>query len=78
MPFFNGIGPAELVIIGILGLPLVLLAVVALAIMRRDRGAWVPPDDPRAVLAERLARNEITPEEFDVAMRALGYGDPES
>ena len=33
-----------------------------------------PPPDPRAILAERLARGEITPGEFDTAMRALGYG----
>jgi hypothetical protein len=28
--------------------------------------------DPRATLAERLHRGEITREEFDVAMRAMG------
>lgn len=34
-------------------------------------------EDPRAVLAERLALGEITRAEFDTAMHALGYGDPE-
>ena len=32
--------------------------------------------DPRAILAERLAKGEISQDEFDTAMRALGYGGP--
>lgn len=32
--------------------------------------------DPRAILAHRLSRGEITPQEFDTAMRALGLSDP--
>ena len=32
-----------------------------------------PATDPRAILAQRLANGEITPDEFDIAMRALGY-----
>ena len=36
-----------------------------------------PPADLRAVLAERLARGKITPDEFDTAMQALGYGGSE-
>ena len=30
-------------------------------------------DDPKVILANRLARGEITPEEYKAAMAALGY-----
>jgi uncharacterized membrane protein len=32
--------------------------------------------EPRAVLAERLARGEITKDGFETAMRALGWPKP--
>ena len=34
------------------------------------------PSDPRAVLDARLARGEITRDEYDTAMRALGLSGP--
>lgn len=36
----------------------------------RPPAGWGP--DPRAVLGDRLARGEITLDEYDTAMRALG------
>ncbi len=32
-----------------------------------------PAQDPRVTLADRLAKGEITREDFDTAMRALGF-----
>lgn len=42
-----------------------------------DAGRKLRRPDPRAVLAERLALGQITHEEFETAMRALGYTTPE-
>jgi uncharacterized membrane protein len=68
----SGIGSvvALLLVFAVYGLPF--LAVVW--VIRALRQARRP--DPRAVLAERLARGEITRDEFDTAMRALGLPDP--
>jgi uncharacterized membrane protein len=72
MPFT--IGPAEVIVVlveaALIALPVVLLIVVVRAVASRTTARSTP--DPRAVLAERLARGEITRAEFDTAMRALG------
>jgi hypothetical protein len=49
---------------------------VAWWIFGRDDVATAPSQDPRAVLATRLTQGEISREEFDTAMRALGFGAP--
>ena len=73
-----GIGVGEVAVIGI-GVVAVLvfglgfILVVSWGVVRLFAGSSSP--NPRAILADRLARGEITREEFDTAMRALGYGD---
>jgi uncharacterized membrane protein len=78
--FMGGIGPVELIIVALSGLftlaiP-VAIVVLLVVLVRRANQAPRPPagwgPDPRAVLADRLARGEITRDEFDTAMRALG------
>jgi uncharacterized membrane protein len=82
MPFINGIGPGEIIILFIIaamiGVPILVLVLVVRGsrpVSPQAGPSWGTAD-PRAVLAERLARGEITREEFDTAMRALGYLPP--
>ncbi len=86
MPF--NIGPGELIILliifAMMALPLVVLVLVVRA-MRSGPPATVPwapiatpassTLDAQTLLAERLARGEITHDEHDTAMRALGMSD---
>ncbi len=76
MPF--NVGPAELVIVvliaAMIALPIVIIVLLARGAFRTPAGPMAP--DPRVVLAERLARREITQDEFDTAMRALGFATP--
>ena len=51
----------------------VLPASIVIALIRAIRNRR---PDPRTILAERLARHEITQDEFETAMRALGLPDP--
>lgn len=70
------IGEVALGAVGVIPLLAIMLGIflaTSWGIVRLFTGASSP--DPRAILAERLARGEITPEAFDTAMRALGYGD---
>ena len=68
MPFSMGLGEQLVVlVVGVMTLALPIAIVVLLV-----RVARRPAPDPRALLAERLARGEITRDEFDAAMRALG------
>ncbi len=61
-----GLSPLHLLlIIAIYAVPVAFIALLVMAVRRR-------PPDPRAVLADRLARGEINREQFDVAMGALG------
>jgi uncharacterized membrane protein len=82
------IGPGELILVlimfAMLGIPVVILVLVVRS-MRSSPPApvpWAPvtgassaAPDPRAILAERLARGEITRDQFDTALRALGFAD---
>ena len=86
MPF--NIGPGELILLivmfAMLGIPVVILVLVVRS-MRSSPPASVPwapatsvspaAPDPRAILAERLARGEITRDQFDTAIAALGFAD---
>jgi uncharacterized membrane protein len=69
-----GVSPFDLLftilIVAVYAVPVL----IVLLLVRVLRAARRP--DPRAVLAERLARHEITQQEFDTAMRALGLPDP--
>jgi uncharacterized membrane protein len=74
MPF--GVGGLEFVVlllaVALFAVPIILALLLARAATGRSSAPRSP--DPRAVLADRLARHEITQAEFDTAMRALGYG----
>ena len=64
------IGPTELILVLVIALMVFVIVVAALKLVAGPRPA---PPDARAVLADRLARGEISQDEFDAAMRALGY-----
>jgi len=64
------IGATELIIVLVIALIVFAIVVGALKLVAGQRPQ---PPDPRTVLADRLARGEITKDEFDAAMRALGY-----
>lgn len=70
MPFGASLG--ELLMVGIVGVLTVAIPVVVIVLLVQ---AGRRPPDPRTTLADRLARGEITREEFDVAMRALGLSE---
>ncbi len=61
-----------LVIAALVLAPVVILGMLLVAVRRREQ------PDPRALLAERLARGEISREDFDTAMRALAAGQASS
>ncbi len=67
-----GLSPIHLILILTVG-ALVLGPIVVLVLFLRAAQGHQRPD-PRAVLADRLARGVITPDEFATAMRALGLG----
>ena len=71
MPLDIGVG--ELLMVAVVGVMTVALpiAVIVLLVQAGRR----PATDPRATLADRLAKGEISREEFDTAMRALGLSD---
>ncbi|HEY4189388.1 MAG TPA: hypothetical protein VGM28_03125 [Candidatus Limnocylindrales bacterium] len=84
---FN-VGPGEIIILAILalmmGLPVLVLVIVVRSMRRGppEPVPWAPSAgspmsalDARTVLAERLARADITEDEFHTAMRALGIAD---
>ncbi len=74
MPF--DIAPAELLVVMITAAMLIAVPVlVILAAKAILRPSQPTTPDPRAVLADRLARGEISRDEFDTAMRALGFSD---
>lgn len=64
-------GPIELIailaIVALIAIPVLLL----LALLRYLSRPAAP--DPAVILNGRLARGEITPDEFETAMTALGY-----
>ena len=59
-----------LVILAEFAIPILVIVLIVRYVMRRNR------PDPRVILAERLARGEISREQFDTAMQALGLGGP--
>jgi uncharacterized membrane protein len=71
MPFT--IGPAELIVVLIvavlIAVPMLPVVVIAQAVASGSAARLAP--EPRAVLAARLARGEISRAELDTAMRAL-------
>jgi uncharacterized membrane protein len=71
MPF--NAGPAELIMILVVAFMTLALPVAVVLLLIRAGKRSDP--DPRVTLADRLAKGEITREEFDTAMRALGYGE---
>jgi uncharacterized membrane protein len=69
-----GLTPLHLLLVLVIAaIWVVPIVVIVLAVARVRRPG---PPDPRAILAERLARGEITREQFDAAMQALGIGVP--
>jgi uncharacterized membrane protein len=72
---FN-VGPTELGIVLVIALIVIGLAFAGLKLLSGPSRPVTPSPDPRALLADRLARGEITRDEFDTAMRALGYPAP--
>ena len=72
---FN-VEPTELAIVLVMALVVVGVAVAVLKLLAGPSRSATRPPDPRSVLADRLARGEITKDEFDTAMRALGYPAP--
>jgi uncharacterized membrane protein len=75
MPFNNG--PGEIIIVlliaAMVAVPILLVVLLFRAVA--GRGQVAPSLGPRSVLADRLARGEITQEEFDTATHALGLVD---
>jgi uncharacterized membrane protein len=75
MPF--NIGPGEIMILmataAMVAVPILLVVLLVRALAGRGRAE--PGADPRIVLADRLARGQITQAEFDTAMHALGLVD---
>jgi uncharacterized membrane protein len=63
----------ELLMVAVLAVTTVALPIAIVVLL--VRAVRRPAPDPRATLAERLASGEITREEFDTAMRALGSGE---
>jgi uncharacterized membrane protein len=68
----GGLELVSLVVLVIAGF--VVPIIIAVALVRwwinRDR---TPTQDPGAILRDRLARGEITQDQFDAALVALGY-----
>lgn len=76
----NGVGPIEMLLIvamSVVPFMVVLVAILWLVDRARRGRQSAPRPDPREILTERLALGQITPDEFETAMRALGYGDRE-
>ncbi len=71
MPFDVGVGEQIMVLVVAIMTVALPVAIILLVVQAARR----PPADPRAVLADRLARGEITRDEFDTATRALGDGE---
>jgi uncharacterized membrane protein len=65
------LGASELLVLFfVVGVPVIL--VLAIARAARQGGPPARPADPVTVLDGRLARGEITPDEYDEARRRLG------
>jgi uncharacterized membrane protein len=71
-----GLSAAHLVLILVVVL-ITAIPVAVIVVLVRLAARRVPPD-PSAILARRLALGEITREDFDTAMRALGLAAPPS
>ncbi len=75
MPFH--VGPGEIIVVlliaAMIAVPILLAVLLVRAVAGRGQVSQSP--DPRTVLADRLARGQITQAEFETAMRALGLVD---
>ncbi len=67
------IGMGEQLMVLVVAVMTIALPVVVIALLVRARRR--PAPDPRATLADRLAKGEITREEFETGMRTLGSTD---
>jgi uncharacterized membrane protein len=72
----EGLSPIHFILILAVSALMLGPVVVLVLFLRAAQGPRRP--DPRAVLADRLARGQITPDEFATAMRALGLGPSSS
>jgi hypothetical protein len=65
--------PELLIVLVVLAIPLaVVVFVIAMARGRRSATPSGPPNDPIATLDGRLARGEISPDQYDEARKRLG------
>ncbi|MEI7743237.1 MAG: hypothetical protein WCK58_05730 [Chloroflexota bacterium] len=74
------VGPLEFLVVaailGLLAIPVAGVVAIVVMLARRGQPPAPPPDpkdDPRVILPGRLARGEITRDDYECAMRALGY-----
>jgi uncharacterized membrane protein len=69
------VNPLELIIpmLWFVAIYVVIPVMILWVLVRTIRGLRRP--DPRTILADRLARHEITQADFETAMRALGLPD---
>jgi len=70
----EGLSPVHLFLMLVVAAQVAIPILIVVLIVRYFVGRSRP--DPRAILADRLARGEITREQFDTAMQALGLGGP--
>lgn len=74
MPF--NLGPGEIILMVIIALMIAVPVWLLISLGKASaRGSHSTSADSRVVLADRLARGEISQADFDTAMRALGFID---
>jgi uncharacterized membrane protein len=67
----DGVGLAQVILLFAVVALVILVSATAIAVGLRLAGIR-PSPTPRDILRTRLARGEITPDEFEAAMKALG------
>ena len=77
MPY--SVGPGEILVVlavtALWAVPIAVVVLVVRSLRKGSVGTAGASSDPRAVLAQRLAAGQISRDEFDSAMRALGHAD---